>query len=151
MLNKLLIIVLLFATETASAKVYKWVDKNGETHYSEKAPAEHKASELTGTPAPALDTSGNPNQSSQIKRELESEIKAQKTNREAEANAQAAQQAEMRRNKCADAKMRLNMYKQQVPIYSMDANNERVYLDDETRAARIRILTDGIAQNCNAQ
>lgn len=141
--------ILALATGTASAKVYKWVDQNGETHYSEKAPPEQKASELPVTPAPVLDNSGNSNQASQIKRELESEIKAGKANREAQEKAHAAQQAEARKSRCAEARNRLEMYQQQIPIFTRDAHNERVYLDDDTRAARIKTLTEGIAQNCN--
>lgn len=141
--------ILALATGTASAKVYKWVDQTGETHYSEKAPAEQKVSELPVTPAPVVDNSGNSNQASQIKRELEAEIKAGKANREAQEKAQAAQQAEARKSMCAEARSRLEMYQQQIPIFTRDANNEKVYLDDNTRAARIKTLTEGIAQNCN--
>ncbi len=149
MFNQLLLfMVLALASGVANAKVYKWVDQNGETHYSEKAPAEQKVSEVPISPAPALDNAGNNDQPNKIKRELESEIKASKANREAQENARAAQQAEIRKSKCMEARNRLEMYQQQVPIFTRDANNERVYLDDDTRAARIKMLTEGIAQNC---
>jgi type IV secretory pathway VirB10-like protein len=38
---------------SSSADVYKWVDENGQTHYSEKAPADQKAEMIKAPPPPA--------------------------------------------------------------------------------------------------
>lgn len=147
----LIFIFLLLATEAVSAKIFKWVDKNGETHYSEKAPAEQKVLEVPTAPSPALDNGGNINQANQIKRELESEMKAGKSNREAQEKAQATQQAETRKFRCTEAKIRLNILQQQVRIYKRDSNDEKIYMDDDTRDAEIKKMTAIAASNCASQ
>ncbi len=52
MLKTVLALTLLLAATGVDAKVYKWVDENGEVHYSEGTPGQQQAKELAAPPPP---------------------------------------------------------------------------------------------------
>lgn len=53
----ILLMVILFSFSSGKAgEIYKWVDKNGKTHYSDKAPAEQELQPLKLQPLNIADT-----------------------------------------------------------------------------------------------
>jgi hypothetical protein len=154
----LLAVALMFAA-TASAQMYRWVDKDGHVHYTAQPPPPGIQSRTLGTPppassSPAEDAEGNeaggkepeakdapkgpltPVQQEQEfrKRQLE----AQKAHAK---EAQAAKEAETKRENCSRARETLATFESGVRISRSNAQGERYYLDDaardrETEAAR---------------
>ncbi len=55
MLSRILLFLICFACfiTTANARMYKWVDSDGETHYSQSAPSSGSAKEIAPPPLPS--------------------------------------------------------------------------------------------------
>lgn len=121
----------------ASAQLYKHVDKDGRTVYSDQPPANAEAKRLNiqNAPAPA---SGNKSYVERDK-ELEKSRKAAREKQEkSEKSAKSAQEAEQR---CAQAKQAYQTYADGGRIYKYNEKGERTYLDDaelETERNRTR-------------
>jgi hypothetical protein len=139
---------LLFAANVADAGIFKWVDQNGVTHYSETAPVGQQAQEMPDRPAPSPGNSENSGRPDTMMQQLESAETARKARNEAAEKETAAREAAAKHYRCSQAKRRLYILQQQVPVYSLDANHERVYMDDDTRAAKIKQLNEVAAASC---
>ncbi len=141
---------LLFAAAPAQASIYKWVDAEGNTHYSQAAPANQKAQELAAPPAqPAGEDGRHP--PDRVMQELEA-IQRSKGQRpaeqEAEQKAARQREAEIRQAKCAQIRYNLAVLRRQAPVFTVSDSGERVYLEDEKRAAEISKLTEQEAAIC---
>ncbi len=136
---------LLLAADTVGAKVFKWVDKNGETQYSEKVPPEQQGLEIKASPSTSIDNGVNNNQSDKIMQELKSSEKRRNSNSAAQGN---VSEAAARKYRCTEARRRLAILQQQVRIFKTNANGERVYLDDDTRDDAIKKLSEIAASSC---
>ena len=58
--KRLVILALLLLMAPIGAEVYKWVDEKGNTHYSDKAPPDEQAQELTISPPPPTEQAPQP-------------------------------------------------------------------------------------------
>ncbi len=70
---------LLLAAPNLASRIYKWVDENGVTHYSETKPAGQEAEELSSRSRPSVEAADGDDCSSLVCRaaRLESERKQQ--------------------------------------------------------------------------
>ena len=145
------IFVLYF--EDTSAEVYKWVDEAGNVHYSDQPPPqEYESEELILEPAPSaddvreaqkrLDALQAKYQTSQDQRSAAQEEK--RLQRELE-----QEQRVDRQRRCIWARQNLGPLTTKLPVYSLDEKGDRVYLDDEERAAEIERKRADINKFCN--
>jgi hypothetical protein len=122
----------------ASAQLYKHVDKDGRTVYTDQPPANADAKRINvpASPPPAPAASGN---KSYMERDKEAE-KGRKAAREKQEKAdQAGKVAQENEQRCAHARTAYQQYEAGGRIYKLDAKGERVYLDDaELEAQRNR-------------
>ncbi len=131
----------------ACAQIYKWVDKDGVTHYDQSAPPDKKSTVVDVRPAasapsnaPATDWSAQDRafRERQIAREdAERKAKAQKDKLDAQ-----------RRQTCDNARNRLEHAEAGSRMYQLDENGNRVYLTDDQRADAIRAAQQQVADNC---
>lgn len=133
------VLVLAFAP-AAAAQLYKYVDKNGKTVYSDQAPPAGIDAKPINVPATATGVaSPAPGAKSYVERdkELDKTRKEARTRQEkAEQEAQKAREAEQR---CQQARIAHQAYSDGGRIYKYDAKGERAYLgDDELVAERER-------------
>ncbi len=149
MLKTLLALTLLLAATGVEAKVYKWVDENGEVHYSEGTPGQQQATELAAPAAPPPGAnSGKPDP---LMQQMEAAERARKAKAAAEQKELAEQRANDRKVKCLRAQENLDLLRQPVPLYGVTSKGERNYMDDETRAAEVKKMTELVAANCDGQ
>src|SRR5579885_2953356 len=117
----------LIATGQAAAEMYKWVDENGQVHYSQLPPPGAKAE--TVKPPPKVDTE-------QAVDELKAREKGFDERRKAE-----AKQAETTVKKEEEAAAPQKSFK-------TDANGNRVRLTEEERQKEIAEMQKIIARDC---
>jgi hypothetical protein len=156
--KKLLAPLLLFlAMATVGATIYKWVDEKGVTHYSATPPPNQKAREIQTQPSPpAAGTEGSQptpktwqeKEQGFQKRRAERE-EAQK--REEEEEAKAKREAFARKQGCILARQNLHTLQMQKAVYSINEKGERVFLDDEMRAAEIERMKKEVESYCEPQ
>ena len=131
-----LIATALALAPLASAQLYKHVDKDGRTVYTDQPPANADAKRLNIQNAPA--SSGN---KSYVERDKELD-KNRKTAREKqEKSEQAAKSAQEAEQRCAQARAAHKAYVDGGPLYKFNEKGERVYLGDaelETERSRTR-------------
>lgn len=124
--------------------LYKWVDKNGQTHYSEFPPPGEKAEELK--PPPKVDTDSAVNA---LKARQEALQKRDETADKA-AQAEAKKEAEMQQKKqrCETAHRNLERLQNAQRIYKTDKDGNRVRLGEDQRQAQIKATEKVIEKNC---
>jgi hypothetical protein len=135
-------VMVLVMTASAQAATYKWTDKDGNVHYSQKPPAEANYEKLniktpppssSPTPAPAASGttatggSGDQESSSIIKKEM-------------------AKSQEQREKNCAQAKKNLELYMVYRRVREKDGTVR--YLTDEERAKGVNESKAAIKEFC---
>ncbi|WP_196140519.1 DUF4124 domain-containing protein [Aliikangiella sp. G2MR2-5] len=135
---------------SAHSKVYKWVDKDGKVHYSDKP---------QGKNATELDIKKDINKNSQreaqnrnqelidwqkkrLQVQMETE-KEQKAKAEKEAREKKAHET-----KCRLANSQLGTLKAQIRILTANEKGEQYFMSDEERKKEINMLETFIKQNC---
>ncbi len=133
------------ATTPLSAEVYKWVDENGKTHYSDK-PHDESAEIVEITNTPALDATHNSRLEKQ--RRL---LKMLGEERQETKQRKAAAIAEKKKRKanCAKAKKELQNIKNARSLFkkSNDPKNPLVYSDEE-RALFMKDVKNAVQHWC---
>jgi len=155
--KKILLLVLYLVTVgTLGATIYKWVDEKGITHYSETRPPKQKAQEIQVQPTPPAGAeSGKPAAKSSQEQELEFRKRhaerQEAAKRQEEKEAAAKREALARKQRCILARQNLHTLQKQRSVYSINEKGERVFLDDETRAAEIQRMKMEIESFCEPQ
>lgn len=146
----LITICLLLATPAASAaKIYKWVDAQGNVHYGERAPTRN-AEEMTirKGPPPAPSSADKPADRKETTTKL---LDGYVEQREAKATAEkrAAQEKQLRDENCAKA--RKNLASQQLGgrRFVMTESGERKFLSTEESEQRLQQSQKDIDEWCN--
>ena len=133
-----LVAAALLIAPLASAQLYKHVDKDGRTVYTDQPPANTDAKRLNIQNAPPPASAGNKSYVERDK-ELDKGRKAAREKQEkSEKAAKSAQEAEQR---CAQAKSAYQTYADGGRIYKYNEKGERTYLGDaelETERNRTR-------------
>ncbi len=132
----------------AQAEIYKWVDDNGQIHYSEKPPEKKRAATeiriRTYAPqAPLV----SPEQRKQQRDNL---LRAFAEERELRNDAKAKKEQKMAQNQknCLHARDRLKNYERATSLYDLDEKGERVYLSDAQRSSAETNLKNQISKWC---
>jgi len=141
-----------FSTGNAAAAVYKWVDDQGATHYSEKPPQGKKPPEVPIRSQPAPATSQGPQSGPKTWQQQEAEFQQRRVEQEErrikkQALDQAGAQDRMRA--CLDARHDLHALEQQRPVYTINAKGEREYIEDKKRDQVRERLRQIVEQTCD--
>ncbi|WP_126453965.1 DUF4124 domain-containing protein [Sulfuriflexus mobilis] len=137
---------LLCLASPAMATLYKWVDENGITQYTQTPPPKGDFSQVTPPPKPAVDPQ-------QVQSELEKRLEGFQERREneakakAEADKKAAEQAEQAA-KCEQARKNLTFLQTHPRIRAIDKDGKATQLAEEERQARITQANEAIKQYC---
>jgi hypothetical protein len=145
-----LMLMLMLVTANASAAISKWVDSNGQVHYSDQPPPNVKTQSIR--PAQGADAStsasGVPAQKSIAERDAEFK-KAQLAKKEAaEKDAQKQAALEAQQSNCSNAQQALRSLQSGIRIVTIDANGERSFLDDSERQQRIEKAQNDVNTYC---
>ena len=153
-------IAVLLATATVAAQVYKWVDKDGQTQYSDSPPppGANKAGQKkiidTSAAASAPVVAGKPGEPAKSPKEKAKEAAKETEKQRAEAAIKAKNDEELARvakaneDRCKGATIVLKEYESGRPISRADANGDRSFLSDEERAAEAARMRAAMAESC---
>ena len=130
----LLLATLMIFTFSASAGLYKWVDDEGNVHYSQKRPKSQKYKRLK-SPAPT------PESSKPLYKPL-----AEPTENNDVVATETAKNEKIRSDNCAAAKKNLNSFTVYRRLRDKDGNI--TYIDDKVRAQRIENAKKAIREFC---
>jgi len=140
MKRSIVLLLALAIAPAALAQLYKYVDKDGKTVYSDQPPTNVEAKQInvpSSRPASAPASSSGPKSALERDKEMEKSRKevAEKQKKSGEA-AEKAAQAEQR---CATLRSNYQIYAEGGRIQKLNAQGERVLLsDDEIEAERAR-------------
>lgn len=142
----------------AASEVYKWVDENGNVHYSD-SPPENVESEKVQIEASPSQGDGSTKrlleQAEQTRERLVAERQARAAADEAEASRRAADS-----QRCTFARQQLISLQQNLPVYRDETGKfrtrseydvyegERIYLDDGQRAREILRVRKDVERFC---
>jgi hypothetical protein len=146
----LIVATMLCMAETGYARIFKWTDANGQTHYSETALAGQATQELQTTPAPLTESSDAGDAGDKLMLQMEMEKQARKKNAEAMEKAVADRAEAERKAACARAQQVLNLLQRQERIFTKGQDGQRVYLEDDARAAAIERAKKTADSNCES-
>jgi len=139
------VILLGLLSFNAQGKIYKWVDENGTTHYTQQPPPAGVQSK-TITPPPDVDTGAA---REQMKKQQE---RAQKymddRNKAKQEEAKKQQQAEAQKRACEQARTRLQSF-QRPRVNFVDKDGTRRRATEEERQAQLKKTQEYIDKNCN--
>ncbi len=125
-----MLLLLCIGGMPASAEVYQWTDAEGRVHFGDRPPSSGaRTVQLPETSTPAAPT---PAERLEKQRAL---LRAFDEERRQDRDVQdkARQDAAERQRNCIEARDRLQSYERSSGIYGLDAQGERVFLDDAQR------------------
>jgi hypothetical protein len=137
----------LLASAAAEAQVYRWVDKDGKVHYSDKAPRD-------GTQAKDMNIQSNPTDPEAVEAEqqaLRDQAAAGQPDeaaRKAAADKKVADAAQ-RERACANAKADLNVLERSNRLVTVDADNKERIATSAELVARRDLARQRVAQLCD--
>ena len=127
------------------AKLYKWVDENGNVTYSQQKPPDAKAQTIDvrgyESPAPAPDSTVD---------ELKDREQTQRKDREFAESENAAQQdrAERMKKNCEIARQNVRILKNASRIKDTNESGEVYYLDDQQKQSRLQEAEQHVKDYC---
>jgi hypothetical protein len=146
--------LILVAARPAYAQIYKWVDSQGVTHYSEAPPpgGAGKASvlELPQAKSPPDQGPASTQQSWQAQDQEFRERQAKKADLHKQEEEREAKSLQARRNACLNAQASLDLLNRQGRLYNVNEQGEKIYLNDDDRQRQSQLAQQRIAENCGS-
>ncbi|HEY0666273.1 MAG TPA: DUF4124 domain-containing protein [Gallionella sp.] len=150
-----LLIFLIFPTNNVHAALNKWIDSNGQIHYSDvPPPPEVQGTKLRGTTSAEPSSPQNESDAASAEpkslAEREAELKKARQDKKAAEEKAAKDQAyaDSLKASCAGARQNLMVLKDGRRIAELDASGETVYMEDDQRQERIRKTEQDIEKYC---
>ena len=138
----------------ASAQLWKYVDKDGKTVYTDQPPTNVQSKPVAAPPPPptAPATAGSKGGTAGNKSALERDKDAEKS-REAAKDAakkqeEAAQKAKLAEERCTQARSALQQFTEGGRLMKYNEKGERVYMDDEEIAKGLQKARQETEQAC---
>jgi|HubBroStandDraft_5_1064220.scaffolds.fasta_scaffold185285_3 hypothetical protein len=127
-------------------QVYRWMDKDGHVHYSQTPPAgtNVNAQTVNITP-PAPDPTTLQNEQNLAKQLQDQNKQSQDSQQKAQAD---AQQKAQQQQECDALRQRLQVLQQSGRVATVDAQGNKTYISDDTRAKQEQDMQDMIAKQC---
>jgi Domain of unknown function (DUF4124) len=144
----------LFACSVAMADVYKWVDKDGKTQYSDQPPIGGDATKMKrksiDAPSIAAPASTSPARPAPTAADQELEFRKRKAEKEETEKKQLTEAENAKKNKeyCNGLKGDLRSHTDGTPLFRHNEKGERVFLDVKEHAKSKRDLEERIAKAC---
>lgn len=146
-----ILLLLLMFSFVASAQVYKWVDADGKTQYTDQPPPSGAAQDekkLDIKPAPPSSSNGHQSDSANVVDDDKPQNFSERRSARKEAKAEKERAAEELNQKCIHAQGQLKMYRDTPRLRVPDGNGGVVYVDDNVREKHIQEAQKNIAAFC---
>jgi len=146
----LIIVILISYTVSAKQKFYKWIDENGNIHYTSEKPENKNANEIkVKTNQPKV--TKNLEVTDEIDETDEEEVFTEKSNLEKHKERKKITKkiAQQNKSQCLQARQTVTKYQQQVRMSRTDKKSgEKIYLDDSKREEIIQSAKKAIKKHC---
>lgn len=148
-MRRILGIALISLTALAQGQIYKWVDANGKTQFSDQPPPGSKSQPVKISPSSGPGQQGAPAKTETLA-EKEAAMKQRRLDR---ADAEAKEEEKAKRaaetaQRCSELKGQLHALKQATRLVRYDENGKRQTLGAEDRKAEKEKLEQDIQKNC---
>ena len=150
------VLLALALCASAWAQTYKWTDKNGRVQYGDLPPGDAASvTRLKGAPpssAPAAAPEAKKDASAKDKALTPEQAFQKRQQERAEAEQKAAKEraeAQDKRANCDSAQANLRTLQSGQRVMTTNAAGERVFVDDDQRAAQISRAQKAVADWCN--
>ncbi len=143
----LILISWLALAGLAQAAMYKWVDENGVTQYTQYPPPNQKSETIVPPPTPAQDPAGAHQKLEQTLQKLDEDSKA-RANAEAEREKSAAAEQQRKQN-CQAARSNLEKLTTGGRKRVIGPDGTASYLSEEDRQARITEAKKQVDEYCS--
>ena len=156
-MNKYLLISLMLVSANAFSGPIKWVDAEGQIHYSDVPPPPsantkilRTTSNITSPNSAADSTPSSAPAAAKTIAEREVELKKEQQAKKEAADKAAKKQANLEANKayCASMQQNLRALQDGIRMVEIDANGNRSFVGDEQRQQRIAKAQQDISTNC---
>ncbi len=141
----LLTLATLLPTQDSFARMFKWVDGNGEVQYTQHPPVGRSATEIKAHTSPVRDEDAKKQldalQERAEERRLERKLGAEKA-------ARLKKTKEDKQKNCLTARKNLEVLMTAPRIRDKNTGGEFVYLDEKTRQKRLDATRQQIKENC---
>jgi hypothetical protein len=143
----ILLLACLLLPPAVPAEVYKWVDEEGRIHYGDARPRDGEA-EVVPTPPPPPDE-----EVLRANRRLDAFQETERTGdksraQEAKEAARAEREERNREARCRAARQHLHVLGLERPLYHLDEQGNRAYLEDDQRAAEVAEVRKRVKEYC---
>lgn len=148
----------MFFAASSFAQLYKWVDKDGRTRYSDRPPVGIEATPLSRPPAPAAapaaPAAGDASKDARkgpltpAEQDIEFRRRIKEAQEAAAKGEQAKREEEERKENCARAREMLATLESGQRIARTDSKGERAYLDDSQRVQETAKAREAVASWC---
>lgn len=149
----MLVLALALCSSAVAQQVYRWVDADGNVHYSDQPPPD------TATPREEVQVQGElpPERRAEAARRLDEQqrqLEAGRSRRSQSQQETAQQAAEAqgreaaRQRLCAEARTNLSRLIEVGPVFTVNDSGEREYLEDDRRQAEIARYRQVVDQAC---
>ncbi|WP_455203446.1 DUF4124 domain-containing protein [Kaarinaea lacus] len=152
-----MLICLCLLTTAQAGSVYKWVDEEGNIHYSQD-PQHRSAQEMDVKTKPASSDSGSDGDAKEDayeaqtgKKPKDDKDKARREHEEKEQQAMAAKKAEQKQKNCQIAMKRRATIAAGGRLYEVDEKGERHYWSDAEREAKLAEAEQQVADWCSEE
>ena len=147
---KFLLILSILASANALAGVNKWVDDQGQVHYSDQAPPTNTKTQSLGPETEDADSAGSGAPETKTLAEREMDLKKEKAEKKAEADKSAQNKAreDAMKVNCKTAQDNLRTLQSGIRIVDIQPNGERAFIDDAQKQQRIDKAQQDIGAYC---
>lgn len=151
--NKLLAAILIFLIALpAYSEIFKWVDAQGNAHFSDKPVDEQSSTQIYVAEPEKMksensDSAQNQESRDERRRRLADAMQEDRLKKKEEKTKQREQEAELNK-KCIYAKDQLRQYEDSGYLYRLDKEGNRVIMSDEHRTSTINNLRGQIKKHC---
>ena len=144
------LVTLLLLSSNALAGLHKWVDADGKVHYSDTPPPEVSTQTVRNVAGKGqADAPASYSPKSVAEREAELRKAKQGKEEAAQKKAQETAAAETKTRNCEAARQNARALEEGTRIVTYDANGEKTFMEDDTRAQRLDEARQAISANCN--
>ena len=140
------VLLLAFTGDAAAAKVYKWVDENGDVHFGDR-PTANDAQELNIKSRPPPAPAGQPLINDPNRTSI-SEVMEEERLRRKETRAKEKEERETRQRNCVLARDKLHRFQESDYLYDIDSSGNRQVLSTARRQAVEQRVRDNVKQFC---
>lgn len=135
-----------FCAAAAAGPMYKWVDENGETHYTQSPPPAGIQGQEMAPPPPPADAARQQEDLDRLEKNLDSTEETRQ--KDAKKQAEDAEYAAQKKLKCTQARERL-MKAQRPRTNFVDADGSVRRASEEERQQQIKESEDQVKEFCS--